>query len=140
MIQEFAEYNGITYPLLHDTPTGNGPGGGIVYDQYFIPGNGSPYPRDFIIDQDGIIQYANNDIDTEAMLLILADIMGEYGGVLGDLNNDGTIDILDIVVEINIILGLITPTDYQNWAGDLNSDGLINILDIIQIVNLILNS
>ena len=139
MIQDFAEYNGITYPMLHDTPTGTGPGGGIVYDQYFLPGNGSPYPRDYIIDQEGIIRYANNEIDTEAMLLILADLMGSFDGISGDLNNDESIDVLDIVIEINIILGLITPTDYQLWAGDLNIDGLINILDIVLIVNLILD-
>lgn len=58
-------------------------------------------------------------------------------GILGDLNQDEVIDILDIVITINIILGD-EPTEYEQWAGDLNSDGEINVLDVELIVNIIL--
>jgi hypothetical protein len=57
-------------------------------------------------------------------------------GILGDLNNDGLINVLDIIVTVNIILG-IQP---YNPQGDLNADGGINILDVIFIVNIILGS
>ncbi len=57
----------------------------------------------------------------------------------GDLNNDAVINILDIVTEVNIILGSVVPTDSQLCAGDLNGDGIINILDIVQIVNVIIS-
>ena len=53
---------------------------------------------------------------------------------LGDLNNDGLINVLDVVVLVNIVLG---QAD-QNPAGDLNSDGLINVLDVVLLVNIIL--
>ena len=56
------------------------------------------------------------------------------GTVLGDLNSDGIINILDVVGVINMILGV---TD-QSLLGDLNSDGIINILDVVLMVNLIL--
>jgi len=55
-------------------------------------------------------------------------------GVLGDLNGDGIINILDIIVTVNIILG----TQPYNPLGDLNGDGGINILDMDYIVNIIL--
>jgi glucose/arabinose dehydrogenase len=62
----------------------------------------------------------------------------EEVGILGDLNQDGLINVLDIIVNINIILGT-TPTTYQLWSGDINSDGAINILDIVLMVNIILS-
>ena len=58
---------------------------------------------------------------------------------LGDLNQDGSIDILDVVITVGIILGD-EPTEWEFYAGDLNTDGLINVLDIVQLVNLILQS
>jgi len=60
--------------------------------------------------------------------------------VMGDLNQDAAVNILDIVIEVNIILGVIEPTTYQLWVGDLNSDGAINVLDIILIINTILDT
>ena len=53
---------------------------------------------------------------------------------LGDLNGDGTLNILDIVILVNLILS----ADDSNPAGDLNQDGSQNILDIVVLVNLIL--
>ena len=55
----------------------------------------------------------------------------------GDLDGDGIVNILDIIVEVNIILGAIDPTPQQEIAGDLNGDGSINILDVIALVNII---
>jgi len=54
--------------------------------------------------------------------------------VQGDLNNDGTVNILDIVVVVNLILS----GNYDVFA-DLNSDGMNDILDLVAIVNIILN-
>ena len=54
--------------------------------------------------------------------------------LLGDLNDDNFLNILDIVILINIIL----ENDSPNYAADLNQDGFYNILDIVTLVNLIL--
>ena len=72
-IAQFVSETGITYPIIQDESTGGGPGGfgGVTYDEYYIPNQGSPYPRDFIVDQNGILVYANNEIDTEYMIYIL---------------------------------------------------------------------
>jgi len=54
--------------------------------------------------------------------------------VQGDINNDGIINVLDVVIIVNIVL-----SNEYNELADLNSDGIVNILDIVQLVNVILN-
>ena len=58
----------------------------------------------------------------------------------GDINFDDIINITDIVLLVNIIVGLVEPTDEEGLAADFNEDGITNVLDIIQIVNLILGT
>jgi len=61
--------------------------------------------------------------------------------ILGDVNQDGTIDILDILRTVNIVLNVPPePTDYENWAADVNADSIINIQDILLMVEIILES
>ena len=55
----------------------------------------------------------------------------------GDVNTDEQINVLDIVMLVNMILGSETP-NYQ--LGDLNDDGSLNVLDVILIINLILDN
>ena len=56
---------------------------------------------------------------------------------MGDLNQDGLINVQDIILTINIILG-VPPSDYELCSGDINEDGVIDILDIVLLINLIL--
>ena len=56
---------------------------------------------------------------------------------MGDLNQDGLINVQDIILTINIILGA-PPSNYELCSGDINEDGAIDILDIVFIVNIIL--
>lgn len=53
----------------------------------------------------------------------------------GDINEDGELNILDIVSLVNLVLA-----EEYNSNGDINGDGGLNILDIVSLVNLILNS
>ena len=55
----------------------------------------------------------------------------------GDVNFDESININDIVIMVNFVLGG-TPTEEQFITGDMNQDGLLNIVDIILIVNEVL--
>ena len=57
-----------------------------------------------------------------------------------DVNDDGTINIIDIVQTVNIILGDTPPTPLENCAADSNQDGTINVIDIVALVNYILSS
>ena len=52
--------------------------------------------------------------------------------LLGDLNLDGIINALDIVLIVNLVLA----NEYSSIA-DINEDGIVNILDIVQLVNII---
>ena len=52
----------------------------------------------------------------------------------GDVNGDGMINILDIVIIANIILGV---EEYVPEA-DVNQDGQLNILDIVTLANVIM--
>ena len=139
MISDFIEENSLTFPILYDPGSPGGVQGGDTYDMYYMPNDGSPYPRDFIIDQGGIIAYANNEIDTAWMLSVINDLLLTDNGILGDINQDSVINILDVVLLLNFILSNETPTDSQFLSSDLNLDGIINVLDVVLIINIILN-
>ena len=55
--------------------------------------------------------------------------------MIGDLNGDSLVNILDVIIMVNMILGVETETE----LADLNGDGILNILDVVQQINLILN-
>ena len=139
IISNFVEENGLTFPILFDSGSSGGVQGGDTYDLYYMPNDGSPYPRDFIIDQGGVIAYANNEIDTEWMLSVIYDLLNTINGVIGDINQDDIINILDKISLINFILGSEIPSTDETMLSDLNQDEVINILDVVMLVNLILN-
>ena len=139
IISNFVEENGLTFPILFDSGSPGGVQGGNTYDLYYMPNDGSPYPRDFIIDQGGVIAYANNEIDTEWMLSVIYDLLNTTNGLVGDINQDNIINILDIISLINFILGSEIPSTDETMLSDLNQDEIINILDVVMLVNLILN-
>ena len=56
----------------------------------------------------------------------------------GDINSDGMVNVLDVVMLINEILVPGGFTETQMAVADLNSDGLLNVLDVVMLVNLIL--
>ena len=134
LIDGFIEENSITFPILFDPGSQGGVQGGDTYDDYYMPNDGSPYPRDFIIDQEGILQYANNEIDTEWLIYVLDELTGGNQGILGDINGDGIPNILDLASLVNLILS----GEYMD-TGDLNEDGTLNILDVVLLANLILS-
>jgi hypothetical protein len=54
----------------------------------------------------------------------------------GDVNGDEIINVLDIILTVNIILGL----DDYNSTADVNGDEIINVLDIVSLINIILGN
>ena len=59
--------------------------------------------------------------------------------LLGDVNNDGVLNVLDIVLITNAILGTIQLTPNEVARADMNEDGGLNVLDIVDLVYRILN-
>ena len=86
--------------------------GNHVWEYQYVSQSGSPW---IARAQKYSIDYVNNEI-------------------LGDLNGDATLNILDIVILANFIL---TDDEYHS-SGDLNQDGLLNVLDIVLLANVIL--
>ena len=74
-----------------------------------------------------------------ATLPITLTVTGDSSVILGDVNMDGLINVQDIILVVNMALGLLDPTSEEFQAADVNEDGEISILDIIIIVNMILN-
>ena len=65
----------------------------------------------------------------------------EYGSgtqdlLIGDLNGDGLLNVIDIVALVYYVL---SSSNY-NSQMDLNEDEFVNVVDIVALVNLILNS
>ena len=58
----------------------------------------------------------------------------------GDVNNDSMLNILDIVIVVNYVLGNDIPSTSEFTVADLNGDGTLNILDIVTLTNLILEA
>ena len=56
----------------------------------------------------------------------------------GDINQDEVVNILDIILAVNGILGTSELSNIEFQLADMNGDGMLNILDIILIVNEIL--
>ena len=57
----------------------------------------------------------------------------------GDVNFDGVLNVTDIVLLVNFVLGT-TPTEEQELTADMDQNGILNILDVIQLVSQILGT
>jgi len=55
----------------------------------------------------------------------------------GDVNIDGDINVLDIVMIVGHILGTQFLDGYALFLADVNGDGVVNVLDIIMLINTI---
>ena len=81
--------------------------------EYNLPGNNTMIPR--------AQKYAVDAFDQEI--------------ILGDINGDEILNVLDVILIVNMALG----TDEVDLNGDMNNDGGINVLDIVLLVNIILS-
>ena len=59
---------------------------------------------------------------------------------LGDLNNDGGVNVLDVVILSNCVLMQICLEIEYGYLADMNSDGGYNVLDVVSLVNIVMNS
>lgn len=65
--------------------------------------------------------------------LIPVELKSE-GGILGDVNGDGIVNVSDVTALVNTILKVET---HEN--GDINGDGEVNVGDVTALVNLLIN-
>ena len=61
----------------------------------------------------------------------------EMPALAGDMNQDGSLSVADIVMLINVILN---DEDQTRGSADVNGDGIVNISDISALISLVLNA
>ena len=52
--------------------------------------------------------------------------------IIGDVNSDGILNILDIVLMVDMVL-----SEQYSVVADVNADGAVNVLDVIVMVNIL---
>jgi hypothetical protein len=107
----------------------------MAYDQ-FIANGAEDVHLDYIPESWG----GHSDV-APFTLLGAFEVAKDYHMIteLGDVNQDGNFNILDLVGIANIILyGL--NDNFILWAGDVNMDDSVNIQDIILVINIILEA
>ena len=57
------------------------------------------------------------------------------GSLLGDTNGDTLINVLDVIIMVNMIIG---DSEFDLDTADMNNDGLINVSDVVILINIIL--
>ena len=115
----------------------------LTYDVMTQPENGFS-----MTNNDGTVTYSPNiDFNGEDSFTYMANdgtldsniatvVINVYQEeMLGDVNDDGLVNVLDIVTMVNIVLN---GGDY-NLLVDLNGDEIVNVLDIVALVDIILN-
>jgi len=59
------------------------------------------------------------------------DIISTSNNQAGDVNFDNQVNVIDIVIMVNFILGITNPTNEEFIASDVNEDGELNVLDVV---------
>ncbi|HOW24784.1 MAG TPA: FISUMP domain-containing protein [Bacteroidales bacterium] len=73
----------------------------------------------------------------EILILSLPALPLEDDFQCGDVNEDGFVNVLDIITMVNYIMGG-NPSPFNMNTADINADSGINVLDVIAIVNIIM--
>ena len=58
----------------------------------------------------------------------------------GDTNNDNVVNVADIVLVVNGILGFATLSEAELCNSDIDGDGIVNVADIVNMVTMILGT
>ena len=116
-----------------DAETGDVEWSSDYFDGYIVgPSTGDA-------DDDGTIEIFFNIQNSADEVYLLYCYSFSDGCFLGDVNGDGTLNVLDVLRAVNIALGATDPTEEEFCAADWNGDDTVNVLDILGIVNAILN-
>ena len=115
----------------------------ILNNKVFVPIMNSSWDDDALsvyeaaMPNHEILPFTGSWMSTDALHCRIKGIpdLSLYSYAQGDVNTDGIINILDIVLSVNFVLGEEVPSSIQNGLADMNSDGELNVLDVILLVN-----
>ncbi len=129
----------------------DGSGSAMVYDYYYDDGEehtftDGDYPElptaevgDVFECIAGVVSYSYSEFKISPRDFNDFSCSVEECTPTGDVNIDGIVNVLDIVMVVNHIVDISSITDSDALCNaDYNSDGIINVLDIISIVNIII--
>ena len=108
-----------------------------IWDEFLGPN--APRRQIILLDQNLEKQFqqqyggAMNNQEKAELLAAIQDLINEII-VLGDMNEDMVLNVLDVIIVVNMALGNVDI----DLNGDMNNDGGINILDVVILANIIL--
>ena len=79
----------------------------------------------------------NNGCTNEAVTTLQLREPGASSLQLGDVNKDETIDVMDVLCEVDLIYGRMFPT-YTLTTADINGDKQVNVVDVVGVSGIIL--
>ena len=129
----------LNYKNFNNTSIGNYGGYAPVHGAYCTIGIENQFGND------GLQYTFNNVYPVTSMVLgnqtsLLITTRQPAAMLMGDANQDGDVNVLDITVIISYILNVGQLEPISQFVSDLNDDGQVNILDVIHIINLILDN
>ena len=87
------------------------------------------------------VSYNGDILDTISINFLPHEISNQIfllDQIQGDVNGDNQLNILDVIVIVNHVIGAIELSEMQQNIGDVNGDADINIQDIIILVSIII--
>ena len=102
-----------------------------VFNIIFNQGDGSHQT----VDITGLKKDTYFEISSTSNKYTVTDITSLYGGLVGDVNADGTVDVSDVTALINKILGTAV---FDDSVCDIDGNGVVNVSDVTTLINLIL--
>ena len=103
-----------------------------------IPSQGELLYQDVFVEQGLVYEYCIESVNECGESSWTCASGTTAVGLIGDINLDQVIDVLDIVILLNFVLEITTPTSDEIWSSDINQDQILNVLDIVGLVNIIL--
>ena len=120
---------------LMDELAGSGPGAVNAYFTLWFGPRGS---RDFLSD-DGVLTLVPNKVNSTSDIFSFTTTAPTLFNIAkGDVNGDASVDVADVLLIVNFILGTNLFTGEQEYASDFNSDLTINIADVVTTIRSIL--
>ena len=84
-------------------------------------------------------QQTGSSVEKEVYATDIPVVQINGNDILGDVDRSGNVDISDVVMMVNYILGSDNSTNVLNY-GDMDGSGNIDISDVVALVNLILGN
>jgi len=134
-LNNMTNQTGVNSPFVQDFT-------GSVWEDFLGDAN-APRKQIVLLDVDlnsrYVFQYSGgslNNSEVTELLNAIQVLVDELSVLLGDLNGDQNLNVLDVILLVNMALGIL-ETDLN---GDMNQDGGVNILDVVLLVNIILET